>query len=77
LVVKVTKISYLCILVSQSKTDVMVHESLIYKEIEIKIVQKEDDEYFRGCYVKTLWFSDIDHAKVFIDKMTAHQEMSH
>lgn len=55
----------------------MVHELLKYKDNEIKIVQKEDDEYFQGCYVKTLWFSDIDHAKLFIDRMTAHQDPDH
>jgi len=45
----------------------------MYKGVEIKIVQKDDEEYFRGCYVKTIWFPDIDKAKDFIDRMTIHQ----
>ena len=55
----------------------MVYESLMYKGSEIKIVHREDEEYFRGCYVKTFWFSDIDHAKEFIDRITAHQDMDY
>ena len=54
----------------------MVHESLMYKGFEIKIVQKEDEEYFPGCYVKTIWFPDIDKAKDFVDRMTVHQDMN-
>ena len=48
----------------------MVYELLMYQGIEIKIVQKEDDEFFQGCYVKTVWFPDMDKAKDFIDRMT-------
>ena len=53
----------------------MQYESLIYKGMEIKIVPKEDEEYFLGCYVKTVWFPDIDKAKDFVDRMTVHQDM--
>ena len=53
----------------------MVYEFFNYKDVDIKIVPKEDEEFFQGCYVKTIWFSDLDHAKVFIDRMTAHQEV--
>jgi len=47
----------------------------MYKGSEIKIVEKEDEEYFRGCYVQTIWFPDIDRAKEFIDRMKVHQGM--
>jgi hypothetical protein len=54
----------------------MEYESLIYKGYEIKIVREEDGEYFPGCYVKTIWFPDIDKAKVFVDRITIPQDMS-
>ena len=53
----------------------MLYETLIYKGIEIRIVQKEDEEYFAGCYVRTIWFPDIDKAKDFIDRMMVHQDV--
>jgi len=51
----------------------MKYETQIYKGKEIKIVQKEDEEFFLGCYVKTFWFPDIDKAKDFLDKITFYQ----
>jgi len=54
----------------------MVYESLKYKGSEIKIVERDDEEYFQGCYVKTIWFPDIDRAKDFVDRMTV-QEMNY
>ena len=53
----------------------MKYESLIYKGRDIKIVTEEDEEYFIGCYVSTIWFPDLDKAKDFIDRMAVHQEM--
>ena len=53
----------------------MKYESLIYKGYEIKIFQIEDEECFIGCYVKTIWFPDLERAKDFIDRMTVHQGM--
>jgi len=55
----------------------MEYESLMYKGYEIRNVQTENDEYFLGCYVNTVWFPDLDRARNFIDRMTAHQEMNH
>ena len=53
----------------------MVHETLMYKGIEIKFVEKEDEEYFSGCYVRTIWFPDIVKAHDFVDRMTVCQDM--
>jgi len=55
----------------------MVYESLKHKGIEIRIVEKGDDEYFSGCYVQTIWFPDIDKAKAFVDRMTVQQDMDY
>jgi hypothetical protein len=52
----------------------MEYKSLFYKGNEIKPVQEESEEYFLGCYVNTIRFSDQDTAKAFIDRMTAVQE---
>jgi hypothetical protein len=53
----------------------MVYESLSYKGYEIKIFEKDDEEYFSGCYVKTIWFPTVEKAKEFIDRLTVHQDM--
>ena len=76
MVVKVTIFSYICNLFETPNFCIMEYESLIYKGREIKIVQKENEEYFPGCYVNTIWFPDLERARNFIDRMTAHQEMN-
>jgi len=72
----VTILSYICSLFETPIFCNMEYESLIYKGREIKIVQRENEEYFLGCYVNTIWFPDLEKAKYFIDRMSAHQEMS-
>jgi len=54
----------------------MKNESLIYKGHEIRIVLNEDDEFFAGFCVKTIWFPDIDRVKGFIDRMISLQELN-
>ena len=54
----------------------MESKTLLYKGNEIKLMQEESEEFFAGCYVKTIWFPDTDKAKEFIDKMTIGQEVN-
>jgi len=53
----------------------MEYKTLPYKGSEIKMMQEESEEFFTGCYVKTIWFPGLDKAKEFIDKMIFSQEM--
>ena len=54
----------------------MEYELLNYKGNEIRIVPKEDKEHFTGCYVRTVWFPDLDKAKDFVDRMMVHQDVN-
>ena len=54
----------------------MEYETLDYKGSEIIMIHEDDEKFFKGCYIKTIWFPDIDRAKDFIDRMSV-QEMDH
>ena len=54
----------------------MVYDSEIYKGRVITIIKEENEEFFLGYYVQTVWFPSLEKAKYFIDRLTANREMN-